>query len=318
MHLIDARQVAHLAEPSRLADALADMFRTGCEAPLRQHHRVAVPGGADATLLLMPAWQVGRYLGVKVATVFPDNGAVGLPAVAASYLLHDARNGRPLALMDGGELTARRTAAVSALAARYLLRPDARRMLMIGTGRLARQLVRAHHALAPGLAELRIWGRNPARVRELVDELAAEGLPVEPARALAEEVRSAQLISCATLSETPLVHGDWVRPGSHVDLVGGFTPDMREADDSLMTRAVVFVDTLVGASHEAGDIVRPVEAGVLAADQLVELAELCRGTHPGRSDPEAITVFKSVGAAIEDLAAAIQIYESHVSRDTTE
>jgi alanine dehydrogenase len=314
LEVIDATQVARCAPPERLADALADLLRSGCEAPLRHHHAVTVPGALDATLLLMPAWQAGRYLGVKIATVFPSNGNVGLPAVAATYLLHDARNGRGLALIDGGELTARRTAAVSALAARYLLRPNAHRMLMIGTGRVARQLIRAHHALAPELAQLRVWGRTPARVAELVAALAAEGLPVAPAGALEDEIPQADLISCATLSGQPLVRGDWVQPGTHVDLVGGFTPEMREADDALMSRAAVFVDTLAGATREAGDIVQPLERGIVAAHDLVELAELCRGARAGRAEPTAITVFKSVGAAIEDLAAAILVYETHVGR----
>jgi alanine dehydrogenase len=313
MEVIDARQIAACAPPEALVEAVADLLRTGCEAPLRHHHTLSVPGAEDATLLLMPAWQAGRYVGVKLATVFPGNAVAGLPAVAASYLLHDARNGRPLALIDGGELTARRTAAVSALAARHLLRLGARRMLMIGTGRMARHLVRTHRALAPGLDDVRIWGRSPARVEALVGELAAEGVPVAAAGPLEVEVARADLISCATLSHAPLVCGDWVRPGTHVDLVGGFTPAMREADDALMGRAQVFVDTWAGAKSEAGDIVVPLERGIISADAVAELAELCRGSRSGRTDSASITVFKSVGAAIEDLAAAILIYERRVA-----
>lgn len=310
MQVLDAETIARHATPHVLVAALEERFRLGCEAPLRHHHDVPVPGEPNATLLLMPAWTIGEYLGVKVAGVFPGNSRRGQRAVSAAYLLFDARTGAPLAALDGGELTARRTAATSALAARYLMRSDARRMLMVGTGRLAEHLLRFHQALAPSLSELRVWGRSYEKAEAVATALAEQGLPVQATADLALAARGADLVSCATLAETPLLTAANIAPGTHVDLVGSFRPWMREADDTLMARGEVFVDSLDGASRESGDIIGPMASGVLHRDGLVELAALCRGGHPGRENRDSVTVFKSVGAALEDLAAAILVYES--------
>ena len=310
MRIIDAPAVAASRAPARLLPALERLFRDGCTAPVRHHHQIAVPGAADATLLLMPAWRPGEYIGIKLVTVFPGNSERGLPAVSAGYLLMDGRTGAVLAMLDGGELTAKRTAATSALAARYLARHDARTLLVIGTGRIARELARCHAAARPALERVRVWGRAPARAADAVAELAAHGINAEVATELGAAITAADIVSSATLATEPLIHGDWVRPGTHVDLVGGYTPAMREADDALIRKASVFADTRGGALAEAGDLVLPVQHGVLAEDSVVDLHGLCRGEHPGRRDAAEITVFKSVGAALEDLAAAILVYES--------
>ena len=310
MRIIDARTVAATLTPGRLLPALERMFRDGCTAPVRHHHTLEVPGSADATLLLMPAWRSGEYIGIKLVTIFPGNAERGMPAVSAGYLLMDGKSGAVLAMIDGGELTARRTAATSALAARFLARTDARTLVVLGTGRIARELARCHVATRSGLERVLIWGRTPARAAALAGELARDGIAATAAGDLATAIASADIVSSATLATEPLVRGDWVCPGTHVDLVGGYTPRMREADDALIRKARVFADTAAGALSEAGDLVVPVTHGILDPASVADLHGLCRGTCPGRRDGAEVTVFKSVGAALEDLAAAILVYES--------
>lgn len=293
-----------------LVEALRAMFRSGCEMPVRHHHTVAVPDEPDATLLLMPAWVPGAYEGVKVANVFPGNAERGLPAISASYLLSSGRTGELLAILEGGELTARRTAAASALAADYLARPDARTLVMVGTGRLALNLVQAHKAVRP-IERVVVWGRNPDKAAAVAREAEALGVAASAATDLAAAVGEADIVSCATLSSQPLIRGDWLPEGCHLDLVGGFRPTMREADDAAIRRSTVFVDTRAGATKEAGDIVVPLETGLLVDDAIAaDLYDLCRDAHSGRRTPAEVTFFKSVGAALEDLAAAILAYES--------
>jgi ornithine cyclodeaminase len=306
LRVIEAEEIRRLLPWDRLEAALERMFREGCEAPLR--HRHAVPGqGGEGTLLLMPAWRAGGHVGVKIVQVAPGNPARGLPAVQATYLLSDADTGVPLALLDGGELTDRRTAAASTLAGRYLARPDSRRLLVLGSGRVAAALAEAWSARFP-IREIAIWSPTPANAGRLAQRLAAHGLP---ARAAASpDPAGFDIVSAATLSATPLVRGADVAPGTHVDLVGAFRPAMREADGALMARATVVVDTRAGAMAEAGDIVQAIEEGAIGPGHVAaELAELCRGAHPGRRSAEEVTVFKSVGWAGEDLAAAVLAFE---------
>ncbi|MFT4181232.1 MAG: ornithine cyclodeaminase family protein [Rhizobium sp.] len=297
-----------LAWPA-LIDAIARMFAGDCVMPMRHHHDMEVPGESDATLLLMPAWLPGHYMGVKMVTVFPDNATRALPAIFGTYLLSSGRTGEMLAVIDGGELTARRTAATSALAARYLARTDAEELLVCGTGRLSFNLIQAH-AEGRALKRITIWGRDRDKAERIADEGRALGLEIATAADLETATRTADIISCGTLSSAPLIKGDWLKPGAHLDLVGGFKPDMREADDMAIRRAQVFVDTRAGAMKEAGDIVQPLKSGVLTEAAIrAELSELVRGTRSGRRTDDEITLFKSVGAALEDLAGAILAYE---------
>jgi len=276
--------------------------------PLRHHHQVAVPGAAAGTLLLMPAWQAGAYLGIKVVTVFPDNATRSLPTVLASYLLLSAETGAPVALMGGRLLTVRRTAAASALAASYLARPDARHLVMVGTGALAPALIAAHASVRP-IERVTVWGRNRAAADAIVATLAGNRYAIAATDDLEAAVRAADIVSCATLAKDPLVAGAWLAPGAHLDLVGGFKPDMRETDDDAIRRAAVFVDTREGAMKEAGDIVQPLASGVLQPAAIrADLFDLVRGRAPGRGASDQITLFKSVGTAIEDLAAAILVW----------
>jgi len=301
VRLVGEEELAAVLDDRSLVECLREAFREGAECPLRQHYDVGAPG-TQGTLLLMPAWQPGRSLGVKVVTVFPGNAARGRSAVQASYLLLDAQTGAPRALMDGAALTRRRTAAASALAATYLARSDSATLVMVGTGSLAPHLAAAHAAARP-IREVRVWGRSPEKAAALAARLDRPGLRVTAAKRLEEAVRAADIVSCATLSAEPLVHGAWLRPGTHVDLVGGFTPSMREADDDAVRRSRVFVDT-AAALEEAGDVVQPITRGLLRAADVADLFDLVRGARPGRKGDAEITLFKSVGTALEDLAAA--------------
>ena len=288
-----------------LADALAHAFAQGAEVPLRHGHAL----GGDDRLLLMPAWS-REALGTKLVTVMPDNATRGARTVHALYVLCDRLTGEPRAVLDGEALTLRRTAAASALAARYLARADADTLLLVGTGALAPYLVRAHCALRPALRRVLVWGRVAARARATADALCALGLAAEPVDALAPAVGQAAIVCCATTAREPVVQGAWVAPGTHLDLVGAFTPAMREVDDAAVRAARVYVDTCRGALAEAGDLVQPLQAGVIAREHVVaELAELVRGERPGRQSAAEITLFKSVGTALEDLAAAQLVVE---------
>lgn len=309
LRLIDAAAVHRGLGYRALVERLREAFRAGCELPVRHHHAIAAPGGQPGMLLLMPAWRAGGALGIKSVTVFPENAARSLPSVIGLYLLLDATTGVPRAVIDGVALTLRRTAAASALAATFLARADASRLLMVGAGALAPHLARAHATVRP-IREIRVWNRTPKHAAELVRRLAHEGLAAVVADDLANAAAWADVISCATLSTAPLVRGAWLKPGVHLDLVGGFTPVMREADDAAVTRARIYVDTSAGAGKEAGDIVDPIGRGVIAATDIVgDLFELCRGERLGRTHDEQITLFKSVGTALEDLAAAELVFE---------
>jgi len=309
MRIIGPSEVHGALDFPSLVESLRQAFRSGCTVPLRHHHEVPVPGAPDATLLLMPAWQTGQHIGVKMVTVFPSNAERSLPSVMGIYVLLDGRTGEPRALIDGPALTLRRTAAASALAASYLARPDCERLLVFGTGALAPHLVEAHASVRP-IRNVLVWGRNPEKAAKLAHRLDRRNLKVAATEDLAAAVRGAHIITCATLSNEPLILGQWLPLGVHVDLVGGFTPQMREADDEAIRRARVFVDTREGALKEAGDIVQPLASGVLAeSDVAGDLFELCRGTRAGRRYHDQITLFKSVGTALEDLAAAQLAFE---------
>ena len=216
----------------------------------------------------------------------------------------DATTGVPLAVLDGTELTLRRTAAASALAASYLSRGDSKTLLMVGTGQLAPHMVAAH-ATSRDIDRVLIWCRREQAARKVVENFSVASFSIEPVTDLEAAVREADIISCATLSIEPIIKGEWLQDGQHLDLVGAFKQDMREADGEAVSRAEVFVDTYSGALSEAGDILQAIEEGAMKKSDIVgDLSELARGKRQGRSSGEAITLFKSVGSALEDLAAA--------------
>jgi len=269
------------------------------EAPPRTHLSIRVQGEPDATLLVMPGWRPGDRIGIKIANVFPGNGERGMPSVNAHYVVFSGLTGRLEATLDGRALTLLRTAATSALAADLLAPRNARRLLLVGTGDLAPFMARAH-GLVRSLS-ISVWGRDYTKACALASKLAQVGLDVEPTRNLEAAVRQADIITCATLSSEPLVRGDWLKPGAHLDLVGGFRPDMRETDDEAIRRSLVVVDT-INAVNESGDLSDPVRAGILNPDRVLTLRQLLEGAGPTGGHQN--TLFKSVGSAQADLIAA--------------
>ena len=304
MQLLSADDLKKHLDYASLIDAIDGMFKDGCTVPTRHHHPIETPGGPNPMLLLMPAWVQGDVIGVKIITVFPENGEKDLPAVMGSYMLMDGTNGTPLAMLDGPELTARRTASASAVASRYLSREDSATILMVGTGVLAPHLIRAHAAARP-IKNVMVWGRNPDKAAAVIAELADDGFACRGVTDLETAVPEADIISCATLSRQPLVMGDWLVPGQHLDLVGSFTPEMRESDDQCVVRASVFCDTRDGATLHAGDLTNPIGRGIISdKDVLGDLFDLTGGLCKGRTSDDQITLFKSAGTALEDIAAA--------------
>lgn len=316
MRIVSAAEIAGVLIHSAMTDALAEAFRSDATVPLRHHHPIPQgEGKRDAMLLLMPAWTGSgeeAYVGTKLVTVYPENGARGLPAIYGSYVLCNGATGAPLAILDGTALTVWRTAAASALAARHLARKDASRMVMVGAGALAPHLIRAHAAARP-IRHVSLWNRSREKATQLAEGLKGTmpGVTITVASDLQSAVAEADIVSCATISTNPIVSGDWLKPGAHLDLVGGYTPAMRETDDAAIRRASLFVDTMAGGLHEAGDIVDPIRRGLISeADVKADLFGLARGSHPGRSSDDEITLFKSVGTALEDLAAAMLVWRS--------
>jgi ornithine cyclodeaminase len=302
MLVLDAAATASALDYPRLIAGLRDMFAAGITAPLRHAHSLPRAGEPDATLLLMPAWMGnGSHGGVKIVNVVPGNAARGLAAVTASYLLFNETTGAHVALFDGGVLTGRRTAAASALAASMMARADSHTLLVVGAGHIGSQMPWAYRAVLP-IDRVLVWNSTPTRAGHLVDQLRDKGIAAEARTDLEAAVGEADVISCATLSTTPLIHGDWLKPGQHLDLVGSFTPNMREADDRAMARGRVFVDG-PAAAIESGDIKGPMASGALK-EIAGTLYDLCGGRVGGRRSAADITVFKSVGLAVEDLATA--------------
>ncbi|MFK5634136.1 MULTISPECIES: ornithine cyclodeaminase family protein [unclassified Ornithinimicrobium] len=310
MELLDAARVRALLDPRALVEALRGAFADPGElvVPPRGHHRI--DDALEATLLVMPAWQREHWLGVKVVGHYPHNGSRGLPVIHGSYLLADATTGAPVAVLDGGELTRWRTAAASALAADLLAPQEVREHLVVGAGNVA-AVVPHCYAAVRDVGRTRVWARDPDRAADLVRRWQDEGVEADVAPDLRAAVRTADVVTTATSSTRPLVLAEDVRPGTHVDLVGGFTPVMAEADEALVTGASLFVDVLE-ALHEAGDLTQPLAHGRLTpADVRGTLADLAARRHTGRVSAQEVTVFKSVGTALEDLVAAGLVWEAH-------
>jgi len=311
MRVISSAEIDRVLTFPALVDALSEAFRADMVTPVRHHHEIERPG-AHGTLLLMPSWTgpattTDAFVGVKVVSVFPENGKKNLPSVMGSYLLMNGETGEPVAVLDGTRLTVWRTAAASALAARHLARADASRMVMVGAGALAPFLIRAHMSQRP-IREVSLWNHRPEKAEEVAAQLRGEGLPVSAVTDLEATVRAADLVSCATLSTAPIVKGAWLKEGAHLDLVGAFNLKMREADDEALRRGQVYIDT-EAAKTEGGDVAVSIQSGGIAESHVRgTLFDLCRNP-PQRSD-KAVTVFKSVGTALEDLAAAMLVWRS--------
>jgi ornithine cyclodeaminase/alanine dehydrogenase-like protein (mu-crystallin family) len=296
---------------SALVQQLHAAFCENITVPLRHHHQYDNPTeGVDSTLLLMPAWKSGEYLGVKIITVSPNNAKHKLPSIHGVYLLFNAHTGVPIAQMDAKILTSRRTAAASALASSFLSRKDSRTLLMVGTGALAPCLIEAHATVRP-IEKVLVWGRNFAKAQQVVSTLNLPNLDIQPIEKIEMGIAEADIISCATLSEQPLVFGKYLKVGQHLDLVGSFKPNMREVDNVTIQKATVFVDTLEGATKESGDILSPLQSGILKIEDIqADLFGICQQDIFCRKNDAEITLFKSVGHALEDLAAARMVFEN--------
>jgi ornithine cyclodeaminase/alanine dehydrogenase-like protein (mu-crystallin family) len=307
---IDDQQLEKLLTFDSLLPALQQAFCDNITVPLRHHHNFDNPReGIPSTLLLMPAWKAGDFLGIKIVLVSPNNSKYQLPTIQGQYLLFDAHKGRQLAMMDAKVLTNRRTAAASALASSFLSRPNSQSLLMIGTGSLAPHLIEAHASVRP-INQVWIWGRDFTKARQLAKKLDHLDLPIEAIPDQKAKLSEADIISCATLSPEPLVFGQHLRPGQHIDLVGSYLPTTREADDEAISRAIVYADNLEGAPKESGDLAIPIQKGIIKiADIKGDLFSLCRENVRGRQHAQEITLFKSVGHALEDLAAAVLAYD---------
>lgn len=308
MLIIPDEKIRENLKYPELIEALKRIFQSHYTMPLRHHHFYKTAEGEDNTLILMPVWN-HDFIGMKQVTVAPANAQQGMPSIFARYILSDARTGQPLAMMNAAELTSRRTACTSALAADYLARKDAKNLLIVGSGKVAQHLAQAYASIRD-LETINIWARNSEKMTTMVNELQALGLNARPVHDLEAAVRAADIVSCATLSRTPVIFGEWIKAGTHLDMIGSHKPDTREADDAALLKSTVFVDSRMGALHETGELAIPIAAGTFKEDAVqADITELIRGEHPGRRTAEEITFFKSAGLAVEDLAAALLVYE---------
>lgn len=303
---IPAETVHDLLPYAELADALEAAHR---QPPAEVRRTVFSPQGSDAVYLGLPAWQPGQAIGVKLVTVFPANLDVGLPSVQAVYVLFDGTNGTPLATMDGTALTYRKTAADSALGSRLLSRADSRTLLMVGAGGLAAHLVAGHRAVRPSLDRVLVWNRTRARAEELAAAVGGELIDD-----LDEAVAEADIISTATMTTEPLIKGHLLTAGTHLDLVGAFLPDHREADDECIRRARIYVDSRQAAVEESGDLVIPLSSGLISHDDIVgDLFDLCQGRADARTSADDITLFENGGGGHLDLMTGQHVW-SHYRR----
>ena len=309
MKVYDRENVASSLQYGILIEALRKAFSSKITAPERVQHTIKNKNGSDATLLLMPAWKIGEHIGIKIVSVFPENTTNNMNAVHANYFLMNANDGKPVAVMDGTELTLRRTACASALAADYLVNKNVDTLLMIGTGNLAPHMIKAH-CVVRNYSRILIWGRNEEKAERLALSLNIKDKEILAKNDLKEALNVADVISCATLTQKPLIMGDWIKPGQHLDLVGAFTPDMAEADSKAVAMSKVVVDTYEGALSESGELINALKEGHIKKKHILsDLRELVLEEKDIRTDSNDITLFKSVGTALEDLAAAELVIE---------
>ncbi len=298
----------------KLIEALKKGFREGGNVPTRHVHDVQTKSGVENSLLLMPSWQIGGMMGLKMVMVCPENNHKNLETIQSTYILSDATTGEVKAILDGDELTARRTACASALASSYLSRTNSTSMLMMGAGKIAIHLIKAHAAVRE-LKEIYIWARRSEQAEKLARQLSQElSVDVFAVNEPEKYAYMCDIISCATLSNNPILKGKWLNNElhQHIDLVGGYTYDMREADNDVIATSEIYVDTLDGALAEAGDILRPIEEDIITASDIRGDLFSIVGKDFIKPDAHKTTVFKSVGTALEDLVAAKYVIDSSI------
>lgn len=284
--------------------------------PQRHHHDIKNPTEKkDSTLLLMPAWNPSVEAGVKIITVSPNNGRYNLPSIQGTYIYLDARYGHVKAILDAKELTVKRTAAASALASSYLSKKNANSLLMIGTGALATNLIRAHASVRP-IKQVFIWGRTQEKAMAICEQLKNESFTCTPILAIKDMANKVDIVSCATLSETPLVLGEFISKGTHIDLVGAFKPNMRESDNNLILKSSIYVDCMKAGLKESGDILSPLSDAIITKKDIkADLFTMCANDKYLRKNNDQITLFKSVGHALEDLTAATYYYNKYIKKN---
>lgn len=303
MRFVTSEEVHRVCVWTRLCDALVEAHK-GPEPKVDRSEIHALREGNRETYFNLPAWQPGVAMGTKVVTVFPGNR--DLPAVQALYPLFDGETGAPLGVLDGTALTYRKTAADSALGSRLLSSPEARILLMVGAGGLAPYLIEAHRAMRPGIEKVYLWNRDRAKAEKLAQQVKARVVDD-----LEEAAGQADIISCATSTTVPVIKGAWLKPGAHLDLVGGFTPDMRECDDEAVRRARLFVDSRWFAIDQPGDLGDPLRRGVIAREDIeADLFEICRDGYVVKRKPDDITLFKNGGGAHLDLFTALFVWRN--------
>lgn len=308
MLIIKDEEIKKALDYKELIGALENIFKSEYEMPVRHHHFYQTATGHENTMILMPVWNK-KYMGIKQVIVAAQNHVRQLPAIHAIYTLFDAETGVPLAMMNAAELTSRRTACTSALAARYLAPKNARHLLIAGGGKVAAHLAQAHSVVRP-YTKISVWMRNPDKLKSFKDHLYKDGVEVSAATSLEEAARDADVISTATLSPTPIIKGEWLKKGVHLDLIGSHKPDTREVDNDAILKSSIYVDSREGALHETGELAIPIAEGILKpSDVKATIRDLCKGHHEGRSSEDENTLFKSAGLAVEDLAAALLVYQ---------
>jgi len=295
--LVEALRRAHLGEMPKFSDRII------YQEPNPQGH----PDG----FIVLPAWQPQEGLLCKVVTSFPNNRERhGIANVNSVYVWIDGETGLARAVIDGEAMIFRKTSADSALGASLLAREDARTLLMIGAGGLAPYLVRAHRSVRPGIDRVMVWNRTRDKAQALAALLSAEGIEAAAVDDLDAAVAGADIVSSATMASRPLIRGAVLRPGTHVDLVGSFTPEMREADDAVLQRSSLFVDHRQTAGR-SGEFIGPLERGVITHDDIRgDLFELCQGRVPGRTSPDEITMMKNGGGSHLDYFVSRYLIES--------
>lgn len=309
MLIIPDEKISGYLDYPKLIAALKEIFQSDYTLPLRHHHFYKTENGDENTLILMPVWN-NEFMGMKQVTVAPANAAQNMPSIFAQYILSNSKTGQPLALMNAAELTSRRTACTSALASSYLSREDSENLLVVGGGKVAQHLVQAHLAVR-NFKKVNVWMRNTEKLNGFIISLKEQGIEAEAVTNLEKSAREADVISCATLSKTPVIKGEWVKPGTHLDMIGSHKPDTRETDDEAIKKSSIFVDSRMGALHETGELALPIASGIISEkDVKADIVELIKGIHPGRTSADEITLFKSAGLAVEDLAAALLVYKS--------
>ena len=310
MRVITAEEVNRALEYPGLIDALQDAYSKPFSMPPRQVFPLDDAEDNHDAFAVLPSWN-DDVIGVKAFTYFPDPKP-GDKSLYSQILLFDRENGSPLALVDGTSVTFWRTAGISGLATRLLAREDAATMLLLGTGNLASYIIRANASVRK-LKRVTIWGRTQSKASALAEAMQKElpNIEVSTSTDLQGSCEQADIIVSATGSHEPLVLGDWVQPGTHVDFIGNHHATKRECDTSLVTKSRVYADSRVNAFKEAGEILVPISEGRLTEEDVVgELTEMCAGAVPLRQSSEEITFFKSIGMALSDLVGASCVYRA--------